>query len=162
MSQLPPGHWESKEQPAGSGGKGEQRPKRQLPPGHWESKAQVLGSGGKGEQAPKRQLPPKHSESKLHLAGLAAVVPGRAWVPVAQPTRAALPQSAAISAPNRSCLISKPSHERPSASPEVTPGGTGARLRSATEQRGEGDRADGRLGDGRDRKAFRGGTGPAP
>jgi hypothetical protein len=34
MLQLPPGHWESKEQATGSGGKGEQRPKRQLPPGH--------------------------------------------------------------------------------------------------------------------------------
>jgi hypothetical protein len=124
VSQLPPGHWESKEQPAGSGGKGEQAPKRQLPPGHWESKAQAAGSGGKGEQVPNRQLPPTHSESKLHLAGLAAVVPGRAWVPVAQPTRVTLPQSAAISAPKRSCLISKPSHERPPASPEVTPGGT--------------------------------------
>jgi hypothetical protein len=102
MSQLPPGHWESKEQTAGLGGKGEQAPKRQLPPGHWESNEQSAGFGGKGEQVPKRQLPPGHSESKLHEAGPVGALFDRAWLPTAQPQRA-------ISiTPNKICLISAP------------------------------------------------------
>lgn len=101
--QLPPGHWESKEQVPMSGGKGEQVPRRQLPPGHWESKAHVLASGGKGEHEPKRQLPPGHSESKLHVAGPAvAAVDGACW-PAAQPT------STTSSAPSGRCLIVAPS-----------------------------------------------------
>lgn len=54
-----------------SGGSDEHWLNRQLPPGHWESAAQGAGSSclGSGEHSLKRQLPPGHSASVAQVCG---------------------------------------------------------------------------------------------